>query len=174
MSQITLVRQPDVEIDETVMAIVRRFLFAMLQGISPDDQRRWYRFWHRVRNAEPGTIFEIETIAPRSGPFHRRHMLIEQRVFAHQEVFASFKEGFRPWLKMGAGHCEWFPGPDGKLFPVAKSTAYGALEDDAMREFHDNAMRFLRSEHAARTLWPHLAPLAAMNAMHAVLNEFDE
>ena len=174
MSEITLIRQPDVEADEATMTAVRKFLFVMLKGASEDDQRRWFRFWHRARNAKPGTIFEIETVAPRSGPFHRRHMLIESRVFAAQETFSNYKEGFRPWLKMGAGHCDWFPGPAGNYFPVPKSTAYGKLEDDAMREFHDNAMAFLRSEDAARTLWPHLSPLQAMNTMHAVLTQFDE
>lgn len=173
MSEITLIRQPDVEADEATMAAVRRFLFEMVKGITEQDQKRWYRFWHRVRNAETGTTFAIETISQRSGPFHRRHMLIESRVFAAQSRFDNFDHGFRGWLKTGAGHCEWYPGPGGKLFPVPKSTSYGALEDGEMRCFHDNAMAFLRTEYAALTLWPHLAGLAAMNMMHAVLSEFD-
>lgn len=174
MSEITLVRQPDVEADEATMAAVRKFLFAMLKGATEQDQKRWFRFWHRARNAKPGTTFAIDTVVQRSGPFHRRHMLIEQRVFEAQEFFTDFEHGFRGWLKTGAGHVDYHPGPTGKLFAIPRSTSYGALEDNAMREFHDNAMAFLRTEWAARTLWPHLQPLAAMNTMHAVLTQFDE
>jgi hypothetical protein len=173
MSDITLVRMDETAITEADREVVRRVVFGMVEGLGEVNRKRWHRLWWAILRLQPGEMIQIKSAKKRSGPFHRWHMKVEHTVFEAQETFSDFENGFRTWLKIGAGHCDWFPNAEGTLFPVPRSTAYSALEDGDMRDFHDNAMAFLRSEHAAVTLWPHLRRLQAMNMMHAVLSGFD-
>lgn len=173
MAEIVLVRQQPEPIAPSDAEAARRVLFGMVDGLGEMGRKRWRRFVNGLMRLEPGEMVEIRTRKPRSGPFHRRHMALEQAVFEAQERFEQFNPGFRDWLKVGAGHVDWFPGPKGGVIPVPKSIAYDALEDDEMREFHEKVVAFLRTEHAARTLFPHLRALDGMAAVERVLGEFD-
>jgi hypothetical protein len=66
------------------------------------------------------------------------------------------------------------PGPKGGIFPVPLSIDFEALEDDEMREFHDKVITFLRTDHAAKTLWPHLSPTARIEMIEGFLATFGE
>lgn len=66
------------------------------------------------------------------------------------------------------------PGPEGRVFPVPKSIAYDQLEEDEMREFHEQVVAFLRTEHAGRTLWRHLSPTARIEMVEGLLGGFGE
>jgi Protein of unknown function (DUF1367). len=173
MAEIVLVRQEASPIPPADADAARRVLFGLVDGLGESNRKRWRRFVNGLFRLEPGEMAEIRTNRPRSGPFHRRHMALEQRVFEAQERFEQFKP-FRDWLKVGAGHCDWFPGPKGGVFPVPKSIAYDQLEEDEMREFHDNTVAFLRTEHAGRTLWKHLGDAARVEMVESVLQEFGE
>jgi hypothetical protein len=100
-------------------------------------------------------------------------MALEQAVFESQERFENFK-AFRDWLKVGAGHCDWYPGPKGGVFPVPRTISYSKLEQGEMEEFHVNAVAFLRSEHAGRTLWRHLSSMARVEMIETILEGFGE
>lgn len=173
MSDITLVRQIPTAIPDADKEAARRVLFGIVDGLGERGRKQWRRFVNGLLRLEPGEMVEIKTCKPRSGPFHRRHMAMEQAFFEGQERFEQFGP-FRDWLKVGAGHCEWFPGPKGGVFPVPKSIAYDQIEDDEMREFHDAAVAFLRTEHAGRTLWKHLAPTARTEMVENILGGFGE
>ena len=171
MSEITLVRQHDIDLPDADRDAARRVLFGALDGLGEHNKRRWRRFMAMLFRMEPGEIATVQTHKARSGPFHRFHMLMESRVFEAQEYFDDFDRGFRDWLKVGAGHCRWFPGPKGGVFPVPNSTSYANLEDGDMREFHTNAIAFLRTEHAQKTLWRHLSVIQRMEMMESILSE---
>jgi hypothetical protein len=173
VTDITLVRQHDVEIPETDRDAARRVLFGIVDGLGERGKKQWRRFVNGLMRLEPGEMVDIRTNKARSGPFHRRHMLIETRVFEAQEKFEHFKM-FRDWLKVGAGHCEWIPGPRGAVIPVPLSIAYSEIEEDEMREFHDAAMAFLRSERAIKVLWPNTPAAQRDMAITSLLNEFNE
>jgi hypothetical protein len=100
-------------------------------------------------------------------------MAMEQRVFEAQERITDFEQ-FRLWVKLGAGHVDWMAGPRGGVVPVPKSISYSKLDEDAMREFHEKVVEFLRSEHAIKYLWPKLPDANRDAAMHNLLSEFDE
>lgn len=173
MTEIVLVRQDrDVEASADREA-ARRFLLDHIDGMGELMRKRWRRFLGGLLRMAPGEIATIKTRRTRSGPFHRRHMKIETRVFESQERIEDF-ESFRYWLKVGAGFVTWMPGPKGGVIPVPKSIAYDKLEDDEMREFHDAAMRFLRTPMAAKYLWPKLPDAQREAAMDLLLQEFDE
>jgi hypothetical protein len=173
MTDITLVRQHETAIPEADREAARRVLFGIVDGLGDIGRKRWRRFVNGLMRLEPGEMVEIKTRKPRSGPFHRRHMKLEQSFFESQERFELF-DPFRDWLKVGAGHCQWFPGPKGAVFPVPKSIAYDQIEEDEMREFHENAVAFLRTEHAGKTLWNHLTPAARTEMVETILGGFGE
>lgn len=173
MSEIVLVRQ-DCEIPEADRDAARRVLFSVVDGLGEINRKRWRRFFSTLLRMEPGELATIRTHKARSGPFHRRHMKLEQTVFEHQERFENFERGFRDWLKVGAGHCDWHPGPRGGVFPVPKSISYTEMEEGDMREFHDAAIAFLRTPHALRTLWPNVPEDARYEGMEALLGSFGE
>lgn len=174
MSEITLVRQAPGAMSEADADAARRFLFGFIDGLGERGRKRWRRFVGALFRLEPGEMVDIFTRRPRSGPFHRRHMLIESRVFDAQERFDDF-EAFRYWLKVGAGFVTWAAGPKGGVVPIPKSISFDKAHEDEFREFHDNAIAFLRGPHAANYLWPHLRKLnMADDMMNTVLEGFDE
>ena len=174
MPEIVIVRQEDMQVTEADKDATRRVVFGTVDGLGEINRRRWRRFWSTLMRMEPGEMATIRTHKARSGPFHRRHMAMEQAVFEAQERFTDFERGFRDWLKVGAGHCTWFPGPRGGVFPVPKSISYAEMEEGEMRDFHDNAVAFLRTEHAGKTLWPHLKPLQRTEMIETILGGFGE
>jgi hypothetical protein len=95
-------------------------------------------------------------------------MLVEQRIFEHQERFDNFEQ-FRCWLKVGAGHCDWVPGPKGGVFPVPKSISYSKMEQAEMEQFHRDMVDFVQTEHAGRTLWKHLSEAQRRDMIDTIL-----
>lgn len=173
MSEIGLaVYQPLNALSESERDVMRRALFNCVDGVDDSSKKSWRRFWSRLMKAELGECIFIKTNNPRSGPFHRRHMAIEQAVFNAQERFADFEQ-FRTWVKVGAGHVDWIAGPKGAVIPVPKSISYSKLDDDGMRDYHDKALAFLREPHALKVLWPRSTPEAREEGINAILDEFE-
>ncbi|WP_234775196.1 DUF1367 family protein [Paraburkholderia tropica] len=173
MTDITLVKRTDLQLDEAQRATLRLALFEMIDGLGESDQKSWRRFWQWITRAGAGEIFSIETWAPRHAGFHKRHMVLEATVFRSQERIKTFEQ-FRIWLKIGAGFVDWMAGPRGGVVPVPRSISYRKCDEETMRQFHEDAIDFLRSEHAYRYLWPALASDAAGQSMESLLEEFGE
>lgn len=142
-----------------------------LAGATTLDQVRYQRWRARIEQLQPGECLTFTWSEPRSGPFHRRHFAILGALYERQEQFADFDQ-LRKWLEVGAGHCDFVPGPKGKMCAIPKSIAYDKLGEPEFRELHEAIVAFMRSEHATRFLWPHLEPLAAMAMVNGVLDEF--
>jgi hypothetical protein len=172
MPDITLVRQQDIQLTEDEKATARKVIFGMIDGLGEQNQSRWRRWWAGMFKLEPGEMSTVITHKMRSGPFHRRHMAIEQQVFDAQERFEDFEQ-FRYWLKVGSGWVVWAAGPAGGVVPIPKSISYAAADEVEFREFHEKAISFLRGPHAALYLWPHLKD-AAGEMMDSILREFNE
>lgn len=173
MAEITLVRQHDQALTEDEKAIARRVIFGYVDGLGDRGRRQWRRLWSGLLRLEPGEMVEIRTHQQRLGWYHRKHMALEARVFEAQERFDVF-DGFRDWLKVGAGFCDWYPGPKGGVFPVPRSISYSKLEQTDMEQFHADAVAFLRSDHAGKTLWRHLGQPARIAMIEGLLAEFNE
>lgn len=171
MARFTITRTHMALPDETGMAGASAFLFKALDGFGKDDRSSWRRFWKKALNMAPGDMFEVEMVFPRSGPYHRRHMSLEQSVFDAQEVFEDFEQ-FRTWLKIGAGWVIWMPGHAGEMVPIPKSVSYATADQAEFEQFHAAVVNFLRGDHAAAVLWPHLKTPSDM--MIAILRGYDE
>ena len=173
VSAITLVKQQPGVISEADKDAARRVLFGIVDGLGETGKKQWRRLFNSLMRLEPGEMVEIKTHKARSGPFHRRHMVLETTIFQSQEKFVNFEQ-FRNWLKVGSGFCDWLPGPKGGVIPVPKSIAFDQLEDGDMRQVHDDMVDFMRSEHAGRTLWKHLTPAQRMEMVEGILGGFGE
>lgn len=173
MATINLVRQDRAIPSEKDLAIIRSFLFGLIDGHGEEDMRAWRLFWRKVLNLEIGELLSLVTEFSRSGPFHRRHMKIEQMVFDSQERFTDFEQ-FRVWLKIGAGWVNWFPGAKGGIVPVPRSISYRKADEAQFREFHIKVIEFLRGGHAAHRLWPHLDAARGAEMVETILGGFGE
>jgi len=149
-------------------ATVRHVLMDAIGGLDRTHDGRWRRFLNRLLRAEPGEVFQLESVVQRSGVFHRRHMALEQNLFDHQERWLSLT-AMRDWLKTGAGWVEWKPGAKGGIVAVPRSTSYETCSDDEMREVHEGMLAFLHTPHAQRFLWPHLDASARAAMLESVL-----
>lgn len=172
MTDITLVRQHPTEIPEADREVARRVVFGMIDGLGEVGRKKWRRFFNGLLRLQPGEMVEIRTNKERSGPFHRRHFGIEQAVFDAQDRFTVFDQ-YLYWIKVGAGWVTWAAGPKGGVVPIPRSVSYAKAEEDEFRQFHDQVIEFLRGEHAARYLWPHLKDRAD-EMMNSILEGFDE
>lgn len=172
MSEITL-SKGNVALTDEQKEVLRTALFGMVDGLSESDQKSWRRFWNRIVSLNVGEIFSIETWAPRHSGFHKRHMVMETSVFKCQERIRTFEQ-FRIWLKIGAGFVDWMAGPKGGVVPVPRSISYKKCDEEAMRKFHDDAIAFLRTQHATKYLWPHLDAAGGERMIEAIFEEFDE
>jgi len=173
MSKLNVVRTDIALPPEAQLTFVRKFLFECFEGFTEDDNKKWRRFWTALAKKEPGEMALIEMVFPRSGPFHKRHMKIEQVVFDAQERFTDF-DMFLDWMKIGAGWVVWVPGPKGGIVPLVRSISYAKADENEFQEFHAKVMAFLRGPHAANYLWPHLKGIWANEMMNTILQEFNE
>ena len=173
MPEITLVRQDPVQVTEADKAVARRVIFGIVDGLGERGKKQWRRLWNNILRLEPGEMVDIKTHQARVGWYHRKHMALEQAVFEGQERFDDFEQ-FRIWLKVGAGHVIWTPGPKGGVFPVPKSIKYANMEQGEFEEFHRAVVNFLRTQHAAKTLWPHLGPRMQIEMIESILGDFRE
>jgi hypothetical protein len=173
VTQALIMRDRSVVLSDKDKQIAQRVLETGLRGVDEENHNRWRRFLRNVFALEDGEIAEVGTRIPRSGPFHRFHMAMEQAVFNGQERFNDFEQ-FRNWLKIGSGHVDWVPGAKGGIVPLPKSIAYAKLENEEMRGVHDKMLGFLRGEHAAPYLWKHLDADEAAGMMDAVLRGFEK
>lgn len=171
MAELYLVRHPEVQVTEQDRQAARRVLFSHIDGLGEAGQKQWRRFVNGLFKLEPGEMVKIQTHQERLGWFHRKHMAMEAAIFESQERFPQFKS-FRDWLKVGAGHCDWFPGPKGGVFPVPKSISYAKMDQSEMELFHRDALEFLKTPYAQKTLWPHSPEEHRGDALDFILAQF--
>ncbi|MES3022718.1 MAG: hypothetical protein V4857_14155 [Pseudomonadota bacterium] len=170
--EIVLIKQTDARLTDDDAAVMRRFLFEHLAGATPKDSRAWNRFCRALNEGAAGEYFTIKVQRAREGWFHRKHMGMVSSVFKAQERVADFDQ-FRLWLKVGSGFVTWMAGPSGGVFPVPKSISFEQCGEDEMRDFHEGVVKFLRTEHAQKYLWPSITPQLAEMGLESILNRYE-
>lgn len=163
-------RQPIGALDRQAADYLRWFLLEFIVGIDADHGRRWRRIVARWFNR--GGTWSFYPIAERDGRYHRMHMAVETRLFKHQDGFVQLK-AFRLWLKTGAVFGRYVATGAGLQFEPS-SLAYDECSDDEMREFHADALEFLRTPLALATLWPAMSPKHRAETLELLLTTPDE
>lgn len=143
-----------------------------LIGLGEKDKRAYSRFKKMLDGLGQGELFTLDYWFPREGWKHRKHFAMLTAIFDAQEQFAD-PEQMRMWLQVGAGHCEFVPGPTGKAVAIPKSISYSQMDDAEFDVHHEKVKDFLRSEHAQRFLWPHLTPEQTWQTIETILGDFE-
>jgi len=154
---------PDSERD-----VLRRFLSEHVRGMDERSDKRWRRLWGQIFKAEPGEGFVLSREEERSGPFHRRHRVVLERLFESQERFRHIDK-LHDWLKVGGGFVTWEPGKDSKPVAIPRSTSFPQCSEDDMRESHAAMVDFLHTERAQRYLWKSVKPALRPAMLESVL-----
>lgn len=170
--EVMLVKHLDERLPQDQADIVRRFLFSHMDGVTERDKKAWRSFWRAIGNAGSGEYFTITLRRRRSSKFHKLSFAVMQAVFKGQEVFEDFRI-FRAFIKLGAGFVDYVPNADGELRAVPKSVSFDDCSEEEMRQFHDDAVAFMRTARAQKTLWPNASPKAASDGMENILNTFE-
>ena len=149
---------PDAERD-----VLRAFFTMHVRGMDQANDRRWRRFVRALFNAEPGEGFQLYRLEQRSGPFHRRHRAILERLFEVQERYPNV-DALHDYLKLKCWFVEWV---DGK--PKPRSTSFDTCSEDEIRELHDRIVHLLHDPHVQRKLFPQVPARLRAEMVDAVL-----
>jgi hypothetical protein len=171
--EIVLLKQVDARLEEPAATHVRQFLFEHLDGATDQDKRAWRRFVRALHEAGSGEYFTITIKRQRSSAFHRLSMAVMTAVFKAQERFDNF-DVFRAFVKIGAGFVDLIPDPAGGVRAVPKSQSFSECSEDDMREFHQNAVAFLRTEQALTVLWPENSLKFSAQGIEQILRSFEK
>ena len=136
--------------------IVYRDDSGQLMGLGEKGRRAWAKFTRRVGELEPGEMLTFSYRLPRSPQHHRFFFARIAKLVDRQERFDDISP-LLEWLKVGAGHCELLPGPDGVPCAIPKSIAWDRLEEQEFIEVHRAITDFLWTPYAQAYLWPHLS-----------------
>ena len=127
-----------------------------LQGFGEKGARAWARFMRMLTGLRPGDTVEFSWHEPRSPGFHKRFFAKLNGLFEMQEQFEDV-DRLRAWITVGAGECDFVPGPTGRMVALPKSIAWHKLDETDFRELARKVDDFLWSPHAQAFLWPHLS-----------------
>lgn len=143
-----------------------------LEGFGEKGQRAYAKWRNKVENMEVGETLQFSWKQPRSPRFHRMFFGMLGVLFDQQEQFADVDQ-LRAWLTVGAGYCEFVPGPKGRMVALPKSIAWTSMDDNEFRELVVAVWQFIRTEHAQRFLWPHLEPIKTEETVEMLLAGFE-
>ncbi|ASU38185.1 hypothetical protein hmeg3_07655 [Herbaspirillum sp. meg3] len=173
MTHTMIMRDHRVSLTDAEKAIGKKVLTEVLRGVDDQHTKRWRKVVNTWFGLEEGEITTVDTRHPRSGPFHRFHMAMEQAVFDAQERFTDFDQ-FRNWLKIQVGHVTWVPGTKSGIVPLPKSTSYAEMEEVEMREFHEKMLAAFHGPVIAPFFWKLLDPEEAGGMMKSILDGFEK
>jgi hypothetical protein len=143
-----------------------------LQGLGQRGERAYAKWRAKVEALEVGETLQFEWREPRSPRFHRMFFAMLHELFERQEQFAD-QDQLRAWLTVGAGYCDFVPGPTGRMVALPRSIAWVKMDDGEFRALVTAVWQFLRTEHAIRFLWPHVEYSAAADGVEQVLIGWD-
>jgi len=144
-----------------------------LAGLGEKGARQWSRFRRHIDGMGPGETLEFSWDKPRCPGHHRAFFALLSALFDRQEQFDTVDK-LRAWVTVGAGECDFVPGPAGRMVALPRSIKFAKLGEPAFIELHLAVVAFLRTEHAQRFLWPMATALQADRAMEEMLQSFED
>ncbi len=142
-----------------------------LQGMGEKGARAWAKFQRRVAGLMPGETLHFEWREPRSPAHHGLFFAKLHALLDRQEQFADADQ-LRAWLTVGAGYCDFVPGPTGRMVALPQSIAWHKLDEADFADLHAKVDAFLWTEHARRFLWGHLTTQQTYDVVDQFLTEF--
>ena len=148
MTDVTIVKRQPVALTDIERAALNRVLHDSMRGLSPDDGKRWKKVWRRLMSAEPGEVFSLSMVFPRDPVKHRKFFALLNLGFEHwgaKRVHKTYRgmpvernfDTFRKDVTILAGYYEQHWDLSGRMQLVAKSIAFGNMEDAEFNELYD-------------------------------------
>ena len=149
--------------------------YGKLVGFGKRGVAAYGRFLKAVKALEFGELLSFTYKIPRAPKFHRLHFVMLDALFESQEQFVGLRAEyqFRKWTEVGAGHCDFVPGPTGKPVALPRSIDYESLDDVEFAELHEAVKGFCRTPYFWRFLWPHLSDDKGAEMVDAILMQFE-
>lgn len=151
--------------------VIRKTADGAWQGVSEADEQRWQRWRIATMKAQAGETMRFEWRLPRSPRHHGLFFAQLGALFARQEQFDT-PDKLRAWLTVGAGYCDFYPGPTGRMVAVPRTIKWEAMDETEFSELHTAVNTFLWTDHARQFLWPHLKPQQTYDMIDQLLTEF--
>lgn len=143
-----------------------------LDGLGEKGGRAWRRFRAWVASMEAGDTLTFAWRKPRSPKHHRLLFAKLAALHDRQEQFDE-PDSLRMWLLVGAGFCDFVPGPKGRMVALPKSMRWDRMDENEFCEVHLAVNAFMREPHAYRFLWPHLSDEQGAQMVEQWLGEFE-
>lgn len=142
-----------------------------LQGFGDAGGRAWAKFLARVAGMGIGETLHFSWNEPRSARHHRMFFAKLGALTERQEQFEDV-DRLRQWLTVGAGFCDFVPGPTGRMVALPQSIAWHKLDEVEFSELHAKVDAFLWTPHARGFLWPHLSDAQSYEMVEQLQKEF--
>lgn len=161
------------EMPDSMRDALRSLFEEWIRGMDLRSQRRLRRLVAQIARAEAGEGFQLFRMEERSGPFHRRHRVVLERLFAQQERYGNI-DALHDWLKFKCYFVTWGEGKRGQPMPVPRSTEFAKCSEDDLREFHTRMVDLLHDPAIQRHLWKHLKANQRADMVETVLAEKED
>lgn len=135
--------------------VIRKDESGKLAGMGEKGARAYGKFKRQVEAMQVGDTIAFSWKAPRSLPHHRLFFAQLGDLFDSQEQFDDVDQ-MRKWLTVGAGYCDFVPGPAGRMVALPKSIAFEEMDEADFGEYHAAVLRFLWTKPARSFMWGHL------------------
>ena len=143
-----------------------------LKGMGEAGERAYAKWRKAVDALQPGETLRFQWWMPRSRKHHGLFFAKLTALHGMQEQFEDV-ERLRQWLTVGAGYCEFVPGPTGRMVALPQSIAWHRLDEADFAELHGKVDQFLWTDHARRFLWPHLSDQQSYEMVETLMQEFN-
>jgi hypothetical protein len=144
-----------------------------LHGYGETGERTMQAFGRHVEAMEPGDTISWSWLKPRNLKHHRKFFAKLHQLFEMQERF-DHEDKLRTWLTIGAGYCDYYPGPGGTMVAVPQSIAFDSLDEEPFADLHRRIDAFLFSPYALSFLWPSVRPETAWLGVDNLLLQFEQ
>jgi len=142
-----------------------------LAGFGDRGERAWAKFRQRVEGLAVGETLAFSWHEPRSLPHHRMFFAKLGALAERQEQFEDV-DRLRLWLTVGAGYCDFVPGPAGRMVALPQSIAFHKLDEADFADLHAKVDAFLWTEGARKFLWGHLTNEQSYEMVEQLQREF--
>lgn len=142
-----------------------------LQGFGEKGARAWAKFRARVDGMAIGETLSFQWREPRSQKHHAFFFGKLAALLERQEQFEDVDK-LRAWLVVGAGYCDFVPGPNGRMVALPQSINWVNLDEADFADLHGKVDAFLWTEHARKFLWGHLSNEQSYELIDQLQKEF--
>jgi len=88
-----------------------------------------------------GDTIKVNATKDRNGKHHRKGRVLLETLFENQDHFKHI-EVYHHWVKMQIGLFDIETGPDGKIFPIVKSTKYSEMGQEEYNAYYQALITF--------------------------------